>query len=375
MHLVIRHLLAIFNMFRDGKDSEQALLGWSMLDHDDSANDIYDFDEYSSSSRRLPEDVHSDVVHASPSADVHFFVERKRDLQTRTVSALRLSEARAEPTGDPATQQKLPSDMRHLIPNTLASASWDTGLETNTWRLCFVNDRTQGSSIYGRSARRRRKTCNFQGNQCVIDESSSDDSVEGSSHNQDRATRARMAIDEITEDEINSSVDAEPTRLQPLCAGSPISQNAVQSASNVCDAQFSSIESPAPRQFALKNGFEERLLVSRQKESADLTLWKFYKENANFPKTFSRDAPETVTARILTLENVYGIAYCACEVDSLAHDISNVCLTLPLEIAEREKLDHGAVVRIYPPWREHTVLTYPEKIISGVQCFEVLERH
>lgn len=368
-------------MFRDGKGSEQALLGWSMLDHDDSVtvNDIYDFDEYSSSSRRLPEDVHSAVVHAPQSGDVHHFGKRKRDLQTCTLSVSRLSEASAEPTGEPATPQKLPSDMRNLVPNTLASTSWDTGVEINTWRS-FVNDRTQTSSMCGRSARRRRKTCNFQGNQCVIDESSSDDSVEDSSHNQDRATRARMAIDEITEDEINSSADVKPTRLQPLWfrnmgTGSPISGSAVQSVSNVCDAQFTSIESPTPRQIALKNGFEERLLVSRQKESADLTLWKFYKENANFPKTFSRDAPETVTARILTLENVYGIAYCACEVDSLTHDISNVCLTLPLELAEREKLDRGVVVRIYPPWREYTLLTYPEKIISGVQCFEVLERH
>lgn len=378
IHLVIRHLLMVLDMFRDEKGNERALLGWSMLDHDDNFSDIYDFDDNSNSSRHLPDNVFSHAIHEPQSADAHVFGERKAALQT--VSTPRLSEATAEPSGEPAASLKLPSDMPDLISNTLASASWDAGVEINAWRSCFLNDSVQTSSLCGRSARRRRKTCNFQGSQYVIDESSSDDSVEESRHNQDKVTRARLAIDEITEDKINCSADTEPTRLQPswlrnACAGSPISRNVINFGSDLRDAQFSSTESPTSRQNALKNGFEERLLASRRKESADLTLWKFYKENANFPRTFSRDASETFTARMLTLESVYGIVYCVCEVDSLTHDKSKVCLTLPVELAEREKLDRGAVLRIHPPWREYKLLTYPEKIISSVQCFEVVERH
>lgn len=361
------------NMLRDEKGNEQALLGWSMLDHDDSVSDIYDFEDYSNSSRRLPDDVYSHVIHAPQSTDVHVFEKRKVDLQT--VLTKRLPEATGEPRGEPATPRKLPGDVH----DSVSRASFETSVGIKAWRSCFVNDRTQTSSICGRSARKRRKTCNFQGNQCVIDESSSDDSVEDGRHNRGRATPACTAIDEITEDEINTSANTEATRLQPSwvrnTTRSSISRNAIESTSGLHDTQFSSVESPTPRQNALKNGFEERLLASRQKESADLTLWKFYRTNANFPKTFYRDALETFTARLLSVEYICGTAYFACEVDMLSHDKSKVCLALPLELAEREKLDRGAVVRINPPWREYTLPTSLEKIISSVQCIEVLERH
>lgn len=365
-------------MFRDGKGNERALLGWSMLDHDDSVSDINDCDDYSNSSACLPDNVYSHVVPEPQSVDALIFGGRNAISQPE--STPRLSEAAAEPPGESAASLKLPSDIPTLILNTSESASWATGVEINSRSPSFVQDSMQTSSTSRKPARRRRKTCSFQGNQYVIDESSSDDSAEESRYSQDRVTRARIAIDEITEDEMNSSTDAEPTRLQPSSlrsadTESPISESIIHSGSGLDDAQFSNTESPTSRQNALKNGFEERLLVSRQKESADLTLWKFYKENANFPKTFYPDAPETFTAKILTLENVYGTAFCVCEVDSLTHDKSEVCIALPLELVNREKFDTGALLRIHPPWREYELSTYPKKIISGVQCFEVLERH
>ncbi|KAL1439312.1 hypothetical protein MTO96_010334 [Rhipicephalus appendiculatus] len=44
-----------------------------MLDHDDSVNDIYDFDDYSNSSRCLPDNVYPHAVHEPQSVDALIF--------------------------------------------------------------------------------------------------------------------------------------------------------------------------------------------------------------------------------------------------------------------------------------------------------------
>ncbi|KAL1438880.1 hypothetical protein MTO96_047617 [Rhipicephalus appendiculatus] len=78
-------------MFRSGKQlqDEQALLGWSMLDHDDTLADNYAFDECSSPSlERFSGDVNSAVVvHPSDTENLRFS-EKSASKQASAASAL-----------------------------------------------------------------------------------------------------------------------------------------------------------------------------------------------------------------------------------------------------------------------------------------------
>lgn len=377
----VRRLLAVFGMFRDGKHDEQGLLGWSMLDHDDTGVDIYDFDEYSSPSLHLFEDVDSDAVNASP-ANSSLCRGRKRKQVQRTLAIpaqlaqRQLPVPAREPEALEAEEQK--RGMLSLVPNSVptspqAGVSWNTDFDTGAWKSLFVPDKTQDTGTCGRLPRKRRKARHLQGSQCAIDESSSDDCSGDIYYN--ISTSARVTIDEVTEDELNNSADT-AQRLLWICnvrSQQPSLENASQSVIQAHDIHVGGGESPEQRQSVIKNGFEERLLIARQRESSELTLQQFYKENANFPKMIYREAPETLAARVLTIESLYGVAYCACEVSSACSVTSKMCLTLPLELAEREKLDCGVLLRIFPPWREHT-LCGSEKVLSAVQYFEVLYR-
>ncbi|XP_077501811.1 uncharacterized protein LOC144112868 [Amblyomma americanum] len=375
----IRRVLALFGMFRDVKH-DQGLPGWSMLDHDDTVVDICDFDEHSSSSQHLFEDVDSDAVNAS-TADSSLSGERKREQEQPTfaVPAQLARQRFPVPVCESTTPEEQKSGTLDLAPNLTptspqASASCSTGFDTDSRISCFVPDKTQATGTCVRLPRKRRKIYHLQGNQCAIDESSNDDSA-GDIYHKSMSVGARTTIDEVTEDELNSSADTAPRSLGMCNVGSqlPALENPSQPVFKPHDIHVGGGESPEQMQSAIKNGFEERLLIARQRESSELTLWQFYKENAHFPKMLCPEAAEALTARVLTIESIYGIAYCACEVDTACNVTSKICLTLPLELAESEKLDCGAVLRIFPPWREHTLFS-GEKVLSAVQYLEVLER-
>lgn len=353
-------------MFRNEKQiAEKALLGWSMLDHDDAARlDINDFDECSPLPR-LSANVHRG--YSSPSLSGSSPIAEQR---SKKATAAGLPGGRREPArqvaapGDPLgdlPKVAVPVSLRAPVQN---STLCTTSCVTNDWSTRFVGSVTQ-IGARGQSARKKRR--HTLGHQCFIDESSSDDSSADTSRIKDTASGTCTEIEEVTEDELNNSVDQ---LREPRLARVGTVSSTIQDSDCSTDTSVGDAENTLQKQDVVKNGFEELLLIARQKEMSELALWECYKKNVDFPKTFS----EALTARVVTLEDVCGLVYCVCELVGLPNATSNVCVTLPVECAEREHIESGVVMRIYPPWREYMIPSCREKLISGVQFFEVVER-
>lgn len=358
-------------MLRSEKSAEKALLGWSMLDHDDAATlDINDFDECSPLPPLAP-NFHRGYIPQYLSGSSAISEQKSKSLEYAT--AAQSQRGRLEP----ARQVAAPDDPLSDLPKVAAPASLrapernstlcTTNCVTNDWKARFVCGVRQ-IGARGQSARKKRR--NALSHQCCIDESSSsDDSTADTSLNKARTAGTCMEIEEVTEDELYNSVDhpREP-RMNRMGAVSSTLPDSDCSR----DTSVGGAENTLQKQDVVKNGFEELLLIARQKEMSELALWECYRKNADFPKTFSE--AEALTVRVVTLEDVCGLSYCACEVASPPNAATNVCVTLPLECAQREHLDSGAVMRIYPPWREYVVPSCREKVICGVQFFKVLKR-
>lgn len=359
-------------MFRNEKSAEKALLGWSMLDHDDVATlDINDFDECSPLSP-LSTNFHRGYVSQSLSGSSPISEQKSHKLQK--AAAARPQGGRGEPARQVAAPDDPLSDLPTVaVPVSLRapeqnSAFRTTNCVTNDWKTRFVRGVTQ-IGARGQSARKKRR--NALGHQCFIDESSSssdDDSTADRSRVRARTAGTCAEIEEVTEDELSDSLDH--PRGPRLGSGMSTVLSTLQGYDCSADTPVGDAENALQKQDVVKNGFEELLLIAWQKEMSELALWDCYKKNGDFPKTES----EALTARVVTLEDVCGLCYCACEVVSPPNAASNVCVTLPLECAEREHLESGVVMRIYPPWREYVVPSCREKVISSVQFFKVLKR-
>ncbi|KAH6932694.1 hypothetical protein HPB50_008739 [Hyalomma asiaticum] len=377
-------------MLRNGGtlQTDQALLGWSMLDHDDTFADNYVFDEFSSPS--LERSVQSpDAVCPSDPANLRF-VENSTSKQGSAASPLSSLARLKRSTEAAATIQERPrADVRDSTQVAHAAASvkqpHTAGGEnsgrpkTNAWISNFVQDSSRqiaASSTVARVSRRRRRVLDAHLDQCVIEESSSEDSAEAGSCRD--TTDAAMIVDEASESESSGSIHT-PLLQSPqfhTTTSLPalrdyIGQSDLDDLEAGTNEAAENFGSKNKKRGVVKKGLEALLVFARQKEGSSKSLAarrKFFQD----AESLARD---TLLLRVLTVENVYGVAYCACVVCGEEKNAGELCLQVPWELVAREELCSGDVVRIYPPWSEYELHASPGKIISGARYVEVVERY
>ncbi|KAH8041002.1 hypothetical protein HPB51_013405 [Rhipicephalus microplus] len=367
-----------------------------MLDYDDTLADNYAFDEYSSPSlERASGDANSAaIVHPSDPENLRTSEKRssKQVLAASALSSLAMlkgsiDESAATPVEE--TSRNVRDNVR--VPKR-ASASVDlshtagspsrTGPETNAWMSTFVQDDYR-ERHFGRVSRRRRRVLDAHRDQCVIEESSSQDSAGGGGCR--NTTDAAMIVDETSESETSSNSIRTPLPQSPLVrAATPVlpsvpdggvgqgfSQKSVFKGNEAVVNEFGT---KVKKRGVVKKGLESLLLLARQKEESSNALVARRKSRGN-----SKLLPgPTLSVRILTMENVYGVAYLACEVyGSEQSDAKRpqLCLQVPWELVAREELGTGDVIRVYPPWKECELGASPGKVIYGAKNLEVVERY
>ncbi|KAL3244889.1 hypothetical protein MRX96_018478 [Rhipicephalus microplus] len=360
-------------MFQNGKQlqDEEALLGWSMLEYDDTLADNYAFDEYSSPSlERASGDANSAaIVHPSDPENLRSS-EKCSSKQVLAASALSslamlkgsIDESSAMPVEE--TSHNVHDNVRVPkrasasvdLPHTASSQS-RTGPETNAWMSTFVQDDYR-ERHFRQVSRRRRRVLNAHRDQCVIEESSSQDSAGG----------ARLSQHDRRSDDTTPVLPSVPD-------AHGFGQNSVfKDGEAVVQEAVNESGTKIKKRGVVKKGLESLLLFARQKEESSNALVARRHSRGN-----SKLLPgPTLSVRILTMENVYGVAYFACEVyGSEQSDAKRpqLCLQVPWELVAREELGTGDVIRVYPPWKECELGASPGKVIYGAKNLEVVERY
>ncbi|CAN8004419.1 unnamed protein product [Ixodes hexagonus] len=344
-------------MYRNRKRGSSGLLEWSMFDHDESPDDICEFDDPPSFSQRAN-------IKLSPTSSCA--IDESCSNKTAALASEEFFQDET-PSASQETQADHPSCTANVSSSRIVADSW--------------------SSVYGGSGltasascatrHKKRKTRNF--NTCEIDDTSNDESASSPTRN-GIERRGSFTIDETTDDELACTPNPSPSKqanatahaqCQPIPVA-PVARSPRREAVPKPDLPACPL-----RESVLKNGLQEGLIRAVRKMDSELALWNCYKSNASFPKRLLSGGPAPLTARIVSTESLYGSTYCTCHLvdsESGTNFPEALSLVFPSEVSESEGFGRDTVLRVYPPWREYMVQGEPSKVLTAIQFYEVLDK-